>query len=485
MTTENRVSYQNALNNSNIIFAKACGSILTNYCWKETDAESSKRFALRNDIPLKNIFFGVDVWAQNTTKLSHPRVTYPEKGGGGTNTGVAVAKLASLGLSAGIFAPAWSFEHFPGHARDVERAVWEGDELPSDIICACGDCPSRHGANSEYPNIKYSRESAVGSGSFFHTDFSRAFGRHGEKEKNIFGAHDMHAQLGQQSNLPRSTRVSNGTIVLSNSLTDKASESALVVEVGAGSLLAEMSITPPDVWLYLPLYKLNMPLNAKLQLHATIPRLACPPTMDIEFFIKTKSSYEGISIVINKCDLSFDAILGGEVETPYDTIEELGIRARGTATSTDPFQILHVSSLSITPTSVHSAIQGCKMTSVQIIDRGDPETPDVRLSWTYESTAINTLAAQKVPFSDITGVFSYFTIKVDHMTLGRAYALEYKIASQVLAIVENKAVMVEIQGVGFDGRSLAGWSGMMRFSAFKKEEERLSVACASEESRED
>ena len=111
LTTSNKVSYQNALNVQNMIFAKACGGILTNYCWKEGDAAESMHNALQNDIPLQNVYLGVDVWAQNTTKLTQPRVTYPEYGGGGTNTGVAVAKVAELGLSAGVFAPAWTFAY--------------------------------------------------------------------------------------------------------------------------------------------------------------------------------------------------------------------------------------------------------------------------------------------------------------------------------------------------------------------------------------
>ena len=45
---------------------------------------------------------GIDVWAQSKSSQTHPRITYPKKGGGGTNTGLAVRKLAELGLSAGV-----------------------------------------------------------------------------------------------------------------------------------------------------------------------------------------------------------------------------------------------------------------------------------------------------------------------------------------------------------------------------------------------
>ena len=107
-------------------FACACSNILTNYCWKDIDVSESLKWSLYSKLlPKGNIYFGVDVWAQNKSDFRHPRVTWPEVGGGGTNTGMAVRKIADYCLSVGIFAPAWSFEHFPDHGRHLERAVWE------------------------------------------------------------------------------------------------------------------------------------------------------------------------------------------------------------------------------------------------------------------------------------------------------------------------------------------------------------------------
>ena len=203
LTTSNRIAYQNTLNSSNFQFAAACGSILTNYCWKEVDAEKSLQLALGRELLPRNIFFGIDVWAQNKSSLTHPRVTYPEYGGGGTNTGVAIDELSKLGLSAGIFAPAWSFEHFPGNERAVERTVWEGASITKHIECTCGDCESRHGPNKDFAIIKSAAEWCAGSEHFFYTDFSRAFGMHANEEKDIFEGYSRHAQLGTQSLLPR------------------------------------------------------------------------------------------------------------------------------------------------------------------------------------------------------------------------------------------------------------------------------------------
>ncbi|CAN9434464.1 unnamed protein product [Alternaria alternata] len=84
LTTSNKISYQNQVNNSNMDFACACSNILTNYCWKDIDVSESLKWSLYSKLlPKGNIYFGVDVWAQNKSDFRHPRVTWPEVGGGG------------------------------------------------------------------------------------------------------------------------------------------------------------------------------------------------------------------------------------------------------------------------------------------------------------------------------------------------------------------------------------------------------------------
>lgn len=43
--------------------------------------------AEQHGIKSTEVYFGVDVWAQNTDMPGPPRVTYPPDGGGGTLTG--------------------------------------------------------------------------------------------------------------------------------------------------------------------------------------------------------------------------------------------------------------------------------------------------------------------------------------------------------------------------------------------------------------
>jgi hypothetical protein len=45
ITINNKVDYQNSLSLQNVPFAKSCGRVLTNYCWKEADVHESKEVA--------------------------------------------------------------------------------------------------------------------------------------------------------------------------------------------------------------------------------------------------------------------------------------------------------------------------------------------------------------------------------------------------------------------------------------------------------
>ena len=88
VTTEGDVYYQNGLTSMNDSFVLASDGLFTNYKWTEKDIASSRPLAKEKGVPTEDIFFGVDVWAQNTNMSGSPRVTYPPDGGGGTNTGL-------------------------------------------------------------------------------------------------------------------------------------------------------------------------------------------------------------------------------------------------------------------------------------------------------------------------------------------------------------------------------------------------------------
>ena len=95
LNSSNEVEYQNGLTAKNLAFADAADALFTNYKWNEARLHESANIALINQIDRSRIYFGIDVWAQNTDMPGPPRITYPLDGGGGTNTGL-VSRCCSL-----------------------------------------------------------------------------------------------------------------------------------------------------------------------------------------------------------------------------------------------------------------------------------------------------------------------------------------------------------------------------------------------------
>ena len=88
LTRRNEVEYQNALNEENVATALAADIFFTNYRWSDKELRQTLEFAQNWSIRPTEIYFGIDVWAQNRTLWGPQRITYPRLGGGGTLTGV-------------------------------------------------------------------------------------------------------------------------------------------------------------------------------------------------------------------------------------------------------------------------------------------------------------------------------------------------------------------------------------------------------------
>lgn len=428
--------------------------MLTNYCWTKADAEESRKLALYNKIPLQNIFFGIDVWAQNTSKLTHPRVTYPEKGGGGTNTGVAVTELARLGLSAGVFAPAWSFEHFPGHGRAVERAMWEGTPLPEDLECSCGT--SRHQPNLETPIMRSAGECAAGSETFFYTDFSRAFDKHGVEDKDaMYGGQSIHAQLGAQSILPRppTSIGDNSALKFSYQPADSVGKTRLVIQTQREST----KVGRLEHWL--PLYKLDMLVSESLHFRASCRNLldSSKGSM-ISFYLSSTSGFQLLPIPNGDGIQSVNINAGmANGSTPNARLRELGICLRGSVGSIgEAVKILEVLDICILPPSTLPTLHSYGISNIRVESRGNGEREHIRLCWTLNSRIDDAEPrTEGMPYSGITGPFSYFNIQLDGLRLGRAYALEHPLLETFVERFKDREVEVEITGIGFDGRKFA------------------------------
>ncbi|KAK1912439.1 hypothetical protein CFE70_007723 [Pyrenophora teres f. teres 0-1] len=461
LTTSNNIAYQNTLNSSNFQFAAACGNILTNYCWKEADAEKSLQLALGKELLSQNIFFGIDVWAQNKSSFTHPRVTYPEYGGGGTNTGVAVDKLSKLGLSAGIFAPAWSYEHFPDNERAVERAVWEGTSITKGIECACGDCESRHRSNRNFAIIRAATEWPAGSEHFLYTDFNRAFGAHEDEEKDMFDGHSRHAQLGSQSILPRpiTRNLDAEAIELSYRLSSNATTACLAIEAIQKHLTDDRNKE-----CLLPLYSLDMPTDAFLQFE-TYTRRPLPEMSSVHLSLYLKTSKTVRLLPVAKA-ASFQWMTSSlNYQDPEERIEELGVCVRGLSGAEAGYitQLLEIAEIRISPKSPEQPPKSYSIVQLGVECRGEGDTRHTRLCWNYETVEkTEERKIEGVPCSEITGPFSHFSVRVDGIDLGRVYGMECVLSKHLVTRLTGREVQVDVRGVSFDGRILAEQSTKLR-----------------------
>ncbi|KAF2016630.1 glycoside hydrolase family 85 protein [Aaosphaeria arxii CBS 175.79] len=458
ITISNKVDYQNALSSQNVLFTQACGNILTNYCWKERDALQSKELANQSGLSSRSISLGIDVWAQNPSSFAHPRVTYPEDKGGGTNTGLAARKLAQIGLSIGIFAPAWTFEHFPGNGRLVERMVWEGRGSLNGINCSCGNANVRHPPNRHHPIARYAQMYAAGGEHFFYTDFSRAFGTHDERaSRHLYSGKQLHSQVGSQSVLPPKLRSDAGedqieseTNVLSHQLVDVSYQTQLEVVVQSKGLDTCSSGSILERWL--PLFRFDMPADGTLDIKITYQTSFSRSDAKVSFYLSFDEGIEHLNI----CKDHTQQFIKARVKLQsHDQcrLKGLGVYLQSPVIS-DEAEVVRLLSICISLNSTKVSHIQPSIENVHVQTRGLGETKHTRLCWEYRSPGTIS-EPYSLPYSEITGPCSHFLIKIDGMIVGKAYALEHPLGESILALMADQAVAVSVSGIGFDGEVIS------------------------------
>ena len=476
LNIDNRVAYQNALTLKNLSFATTCGAILTNYCWRENDAVASSNLAKKHGLPLQKIYFGIDVWAQNKTKLTQPRTTYPEKGGGGTNTGVAINKLAEMGLSAGVFAPAWSFEHFSGngvlnHSLEIDNAMWEGrgvlESLP-DNSCSCGDASQRHSVNREHPMLRASKQFPAGDDKFFYTDFSMPFTRHNDEETHrLYDGMDLHSQLSAQSILPHPSiaalqEVKGGCeYLLGHSVRLSDDRSYLCITADTGNMVGTSMLKDNQMYEgHLSLFKLNMPADGSLKLSITY---YCTLHENTDIYLRFTNGIEYLKLEetnsTNQTQTVEYSIPSLEKARKDMRLLELGIRVNSGGIEQVPTNIAEIYEIRIASQDYPDVSSYYSISNMVIEKLVVENEKHWRLQWAFVDRRSDSdgpaLTLPGIPYSDITGPFSYFTVQIDGLNLGRSYALEHFLPRSFADGLAGKDVPVVVVGIGFDGREIA------------------------------
>lgn len=466
LNTDNEVEYQNRLSTKNAVFARCASMLLTNYKWTTRDLQQSKAAAEAINISSLDVSFGIDVWAQNTNMPDPARVTYPAKGGGGTNTGLAVRALAQTSFSATVFAPAWTYEHFATSlpiesecrrgasiASQVDRSMWEGFTLPKDLGCDCHKGKPHH--TPEYQNcaiIDWVMEYPAGSGSFLQTDFAQPF---------RIRENGIHSTLGSQAVLPHLLPLPAAE--WENLKGDDAREvlyacyedDSLCIRVGpiannstgnreTNADYAEK--TPVCDYLRLALFKLNMTCNGSL--HAVID-FTSPEISGAKGFYFTYEESDSKAIRYQYHEIQSTqlghAVIVLQAACASSRLVECGVycQAFSTARSSDP--LLTISSLCIKP--IQHVDFEFDIVNVQTKRQESGAVAETWITWEWQGSGKKW--PKDLPWSSTTGPFAYFSVGIDGRDVGRAHCLQFPLRKEDLEENEGDEVVLTIRGYAF------------------------------------
>jgi hypothetical protein len=475
------------LNEYNGDFAKASGSIMTNYFWDKGLLNDGVKYAKDNHIPLDTVYFGSDCWGatgrqtfgfaekvdfdKGILENNNSSDSHWGKGYGGAATGLVVNVLANTDsrLGTAIFAQGWAYEHFsPGTL--VDRFMWEGKPdlttylstlLPDkttrfDINCNCPGSLKNHLRTDfrDSPITKFAKRYAAGSYSFFHTDYADAYSYQGGS---------WQAHLGQQSILPtpgeRTTPITisppsnaSGTI-LAQFDGDKCTIGAIIDD---GSKFSNETTLKAE----LTLHTLNVDGKRNPDITITYQRLGEFPEVKIQLIALVGGTPKPL-------DLSGQVEERGsrtlEVRNTHDSIIALGISVQGPVNAIpDRFaDLIDIFELTVKPSGVNYPTTAIESVALGRYDKG--AIPHIRLAWSIPTT---TPISEYLPYSSITQHVSHFVVRTEVeewgrvyiKELGRAYALSFILDKDLYNGLKDKCKKEQkeankfvIEGYAFDG----------------------------------
>jgi hypothetical protein len=379
------------------------------------------------------VLCGIDVWAQ-----SSERETYPKDVGGGTGTGLGVAKLAELGLSAGIFGPAWPYEHFDclPDSRAVEKAMWTGAALPETLCCDC-TLRNRHSIAGymDYPILQSAREFPAGSDAFFYTDFTQAFeavaGPGADAEK-------IQANIVSQSVLPRPSTYSSTRKDIFSQLESCPPRLCLYASAQGENAYSHKTID---------LFKLNMPASKRLLIILKYRKPETPASLRVWLHL------EGLGVQIPLAEQQ--NLITTEISAhEAATLTGISLRVEGYIGTISTNTLLVAEIMSIYVRRKSKAARKYTISDATLLELDEAAS---YLSWKFNNEMRNTNPGDDgLPHSNLTGPFSFFVIEINGQQVGRAYALEY-----VLRDVDDESE-VRITGMGFDGEVICVYTGSLQ-----------------------
>ena len=396
-----------------------------------------------------------------------------------------MAVLAQEGFSTAVFAPAWTYEHFPicpsnhpngartpSMARSVERALWEGCQLPVEVCCNCHGRPHHTRDYRKHPILHYAREFPAGSLSYLYTDFTRAF---------LSESNGVRSCISSQAVFPH---VEPTAILESERLNDEPSTQALRFKLEAGLLCVRMIrkscqevelgrqessklhdiLVPEEEPMHLCLFKLNMPGDGSLRANA---HFACS---SVSGTIGFYSAYQGPNRA--RLEFSYHAVLPGNLvasESPswldssntasiclqapaskYQLVE-FGVFGQGYALDKASQVVMMVKSIGIAPSV--ELDHNFHIVNISVLQQNKNTDVEMQLTWQWEGSEDRW--PEGLPWSKTTGPFSHFAIFIDGEDAGTAHSLKFPLREEDFERSEEKRVVVSIDGHLFGGGTIA------------------------------
>lgn len=464
------------MNNYNVDFAKAAGAISTDYKWDSGKPKEAIDHAQKDTkMSLNDVYFGTDCWAQDWDgeKDNGPRThgegvnaSSMEVGYRGTASGLGVQPLAGTGLSAGLFAPGWAYEHFENNdATLVDRFMWLGEnpDKVKALHCNCFEGFEKRHFRDDLKDsaiAKFATQYPAGSESFFHTDYSEAFYSSGGNP------YDVH--LGRQSVLPLPDQRSAALDVKDAT---KYASGTMEIQINSGHCTVDVKLNSAtdvhddtQIQGKLMLHQLNVRGDLTPNISITYSKLAASSSLNMWFFATVGDKDEKVVELKAAVDKRDIAVL--EVPKTNDRVTGVGILVRGPAKDYAKYvssghlpALLNIEELTLRPHG--ESYPKADIHDAKFVERGSAETQHHRLVWSW-SISGDATAPLHLPYSSLTGPFSHFLVSVDGKGLGRAYATEFIIKAEDYDGWQKSrktSVSVDIDGYGFDGSLIKHSSG--------------------------
>ena len=458
LTVHNMILYQNGLTDQNSPFARAAGAILTNYDWTPQAVAAAKTKATENAVDPRNVIFGIDVWAQNVSEHKPPRKSWPTEGGGGTGTGRGVAQIATSGLSAGIFAPAWPYEHFPSHSEVVEQTMWTGCKLPGKLHCDCQPLrPHEIGFYKDYPIARSVDAAPVGTETFFYTDFRQAYERKGCS---------LVAEIGHQSVLPTLIFCEHRKAIVTL-LQQQPSR----LEILLNRQVEDLDDSGRESKVFtLQLFSLSMAEPASLCARIRYSKPTTPEGVVLVFRFDGTSSHYVLPESPQSSALA-TVVLDAPTHARMSGIS-LEVQQEGYhGYQPTPLRLCEVLDICVQKTSAQRP--QCTIKAAQLYVHGSSPFTSNRLRWSLTTTSDEVNNGS--PRSMLTGPYSHFDVDIVGLQRLRTYALECLIEEDVATkLREDDGISIHITGVGFDGQ-IIGKRTFQSDSVTKMDEDWLAV----------